>query len=744
MSNTDTRDMFLTEASLSPEPPVSEFDLTPPPLRKGFVFRQELVELLRSTDADVIVLTAPTGYGKTTVLAQWASVETRPLAWLSLTRDDNDTKTLLFHISASLGRAGILPAEDVAVFKFMDGEEAATHGVNHLAHLLGRNRMPLMMMIDNVDVLKSRATRTVIAELVRQLEAKVRFAFASHSDNPVRFPAVRSRGGLLQLTETQLGMSAEETGQLVDELGLDPSVATAVLQATEGWPMATLLAALAVRNGDLDLTRITISEEAHLTEIVKSVILPQMSQARRRFLMLMSPLERMSGSLCDAVTGSEGSQRLLESLRADTHLIHRVDHDDTWFAMNLVLRNSLLAELDRNEPETLRTVHARAAEWYEAHDMPSTAIEHALLANEPKTFARLMVKLMKRSYANGHVADVLEWMAWLQGSTSLDRYPQLAAAGALVHIQEGDSLAAEAWLEEALKGTSGDPHPAVELVRALATRSGTAQMISASRVARAHMATGSEWMPAALLVEGLAHLWDEELDTAGPLLAESATLGEHNQSWPTTTLALAELGWIAVLRNEWDTASDLAARSLSIIETHNLDGYMTSGLGLVLAARCARHRSEIVEARSLLARSASVRPRLSSAVPGVSVQTLLEMARAHLELSDVTGARTLIREAGDVLGQRPDLGRLPQAVDTVREILNLSGAGKVGPTALTRAELRLLPLLATNLSFPEIGDRLFISRHTVKTQAMSIYRKLGTSSRSDAVTKAYDTGLLNR
>jgi LuxR family maltose regulon positive regulatory protein len=461
--------------------------------------------------------------------------------------------------------------------------------------------------------------------------------------------------------------------------------------------------------------------------------------------MLMSPLERMSGSLCDAVTGSEGSQRRLESLRADTHLIHRVDHDDTWFAMNKVLRNSLLGELDRNEPETLRTVHARAAEWYEDHDMPSTAIEHALRADEPQVFARLMGRLIKNSYANGQVADVLKWMAWLQRSTDLDRYPHLAAGGALVHIQEGDSLAAEEWVGAAVKGTpSGEPHPAVQIVRALGTRTGTAEMINASREARARMEAGSEWTPAALLIEGMGHIWDEDLDTAEPLLAESAELGERNESWPTTSLALAELGLIAISRKDWDTASDLADKSLRIIDTHRLDGYMTSGLGLVVAARCARSRSEIAEARTLLARSASVRPRLSSAVPGVSVQTLLEMARAHLELSDVSGTRTLIREASDVLAQRPDLGRLPQAVDKVREILILSGPGKVGPTALTKAELRLLPLLATNLSFPEIGDQLFISRHTVKTQAMSIYRKLGKSSRSDAVAKAHDTGLLNR
>ena len=746
MPTYDLHDAFqAVEASLVATPAVSEFDLRPPPLRSGFVLRDDLVHTLRSSEADVILLTAPRGYGKTTVLSQWASVETTPLSWLSLGRDDNDAKTLLFHLAASMGRAGILPSQDVATFQFMGPSEAITHGANHLAGLLGRTQLPRVMILDNVDVLRSRVARSFIEELVRQLETSVRFAFAGHSETAIRLPSVRAKGRLLEIADSQLALSVEETGRLIAGLGIDASLAPKVVEATDGWPVATFLIATAARNRELDLTNITIGEERHLTEFVRSEILPNLSGPRRRFLTLVSPLERMNSPLCNAISGSEDSQRLLQSIRTDTHLIHRIDHNDTWFEMNRVLRTTLHAELERNDPGTLNEVHLRAAEWFEANDMPEIAIGHARRAGDVDSFARLLLRLVKDSYATGHGAAVLEWMSWLEQSTDLNRNPELAAIGALVYIQEGDALGAETWVEAALKGSSkGEPHPAAWLVRALMSRSGTNGMLLDAQKALAAMSPGSSWMPAVLLVEALAHMWDEEFDAAEPLLAESAAVGAHSESWPTTALALAERGLIAMSRHDWDVASDLASKSLSIINTHGLDGYVTSGLALVVAARCARHRNEILEAKTLLARSASVRPRLNAAIPGLAVQTMLEMARAYLEISDVSAARTLIREAGDVVAQRPDLGLLPHALDNLRETVSVIGPGRVGPGALTKAELRLLPLLATNLSFPEIGEQLYISRHTVKSQAMSIYRKLGTSSRSDAVATAYEIGLLTR
>jgi LuxR family maltose regulon positive regulatory protein len=131
-------------------------------------------------------------------------------------------------------------------------------------------------------------------------------------------------------------------------------------------------------------------------------------------------------------------------------------------------------------------------------------------------------------------------------------------------------------------------------------------------------------------------------------------------------------------------------------------------------------------------------------MPFLSVQTLLELARTYLALADPAGARVVLRESRDILRHRPDLGTLPHETDELRSRLDTLQAGSVGASSLTTAELRLVPLLSTHLSFREIGERLHVSRYTVKTQAISVYRKLGVTSRSEAIERALAIGLLGR
>ena len=145
----------------------------------------------------------------------------------------------------------------------------------------------------------------------------------------------------------------------------------------------------------------------------------------------------------------------------------------------------------------------------------------------------------------------------------------------------------------------------------------------------------------------------------------------------------------------------------------------------------------------MVARAARLRPLLNYALPVVSTQALLEMARVYVGLADPGGARAVLRQANDIVQQRPALGTLTTVADELRSKVDSLRAQAVGASALTTAELRLLPLLPTHLSFREIGERLFLSRHTIKTQAISIYRKLGVSSRSETITRIGELGLLD-
>ena len=719
-------------------------DVRPPTQRSGFVLRRAIVDTLITADADVITVFAPPGYGKTTVLAQWAREQIAPVAWLSLRRESVREGRLIELLGASLSAIGLLKADDVAFLTLL-GDAEPSEAAGYLRGILEACGDPVLIVIDNGEFLRDSASLDVVRELVHQLDGVTRLALASHLRPKIGLPALRASGRLLEISAEQLAFGADEVEPLADELGLEPKMVADIVAATEGWPAATKLAAAAVGNGQADLGLREIETRRHLIEFVTSEVISHLPKRRRQFLTLVSPLDRLSGPLCDFVCGRTDSQRVLDSLERDTRLIRSRDADNSWFTMNPVLRDALRYELRRSDPEAEIELHARAAEWFEANDLPLEAIGHAAKAGQSEAFARLMGRLIKSHYTTGEVEDVLMWMDWLDQNLGLADYPRLAAIGALVHVQEGNALEAERWLAPASRGNPDRDAEAVSwLVRALSTKSGVDTMIRDVDTAVEVAGPGSRWLPAILATKGIAHIIDGDADKAEPCFIEAADLGEENHSAASVVLALGHRALLAIDRQEWDVADRMSNRAQALIKENSLDTYYATGPALIAAARCARYHNDIKAMQKLLARVARVRSRLGVAMPGESVFILLELAKAHLEASDIAGARAIVREAEEIALQRPDLGVLPAKVDAAKEGLAHMGPGKVSVPALTKAELRLLPFLATHLSFPEIGERLYVSRHTVKSQATSIYRKLNSSTRSEAVARAYDIGLLTR
>lgn len=728
-------------------PSIWEYDLHPPALRSGLVYRKRLVDQLDEPETDVVTVVAPAGYGKTTALAQWAETASTGSAWLTLSEGDNEVRTLLLRIAASLLRSGVDIPIDTSRLSSSEKADPTSSVLDDLFRAFGQVEQPFALILDNAQLLRHRSSIEIVREMVRQLEGRIRVIISSRSDLELPTADLRAHGRLLELTEADLALTAEEVNQLLEGMGRGKRlVAEELTNATDGWPAALSLIVGANRNG-MERSASFRPEGAHrfISEFIHEEILPPLPETLREFLKQMSPLERISGPLSEAVAGTPEAPKLLRNMATDTHLVHPIEGDNGWYEMNRVVRRVLQVELEDNDPETSANIHTRAARWYEANGMPLEAIGHARKAGDSTAFANLVERLIKAHYVAGHAADVLMWMEWLESNVPLIHYPNLAAIGALVHIQEGNTLEATRWLEAAdQEPLDPDTGAVFWTVRAAMTSSGVEQMVQDIEMALEVGGRASRWLPAILVTKGLAHLMEGETELAESCFVEAAKIGLENQSLSSVVLALGQRALLAIGRKEWDLASELARQALEIIDEHGYDGYHTSSLALIAAARCARRDNDIRKAQAHLARASLARTRLSAAMPGESVQILTEMARAYVELSDVPGARTLIREAEDIVIQRPHLGVLPPQVKSVKDSLDALGPGTVGLSALTKAELRLLPFLATNLSFPEIGDELYISRHTVKTQAMSIYRKLGTSSRSDAVAKAYETGLLRR
>jgi LuxR family maltose regulon positive regulatory protein len=322
--------------------------------------------------------------------------------------------------------------------------------------------------------------------------------------------------------------------------------------------------------------------------------------------------------------------------------------------------------------------------------------------------------------------------------------------GTFLQALLGKPAGAERWAAAAEQGSAAVVLPDgstteswVALARALLCRDGVDRMRADAEIALAGLAPASRWRPTALLLEGVAYLLDGQTDRADPVLAHAAELGAHVGGLPVASLALAERTIMAMERDDWGQADDLAQRALMLVRAGHLDDYIISALVNAVAARTAVHNGEVSRAQQHLMRTTRQRTLLTHAMPWLAVQTLLELGRAYLALDDAAGARAVLRQANDVLQQRPGLGRLVGQADELDAKLDMLRGSTVGASGLTTAELRLLPLLPTRLTFAEIGERLYVSRHTVKSQATSVYRKLGASSRSEAIRRMQEIGLLD-
>jgi LuxR family maltose regulon positive regulatory protein len=282
------------------------------------------------------------------------------------------------------------------------------------------------------------------------------------------------------------------------------------------------------------------------------------------------------------------------------------------------------------------------------------------------------------------------------------------------------------------------------LLRAKLCRRGVAQMRADAELALTLIPVGSLWRAPATLLLGISHLLAGDLGVADRVVAQAVEVAQDTGATVAASVALAERAMLAIGRQDWPAAQTLVDQARSVVKGAHLQECTTSLVVYAAGARVAIHHGNLDQAEQDLARAQQLRPRATHALPYYAVQARLELTRAYLALTDLAAARRVLGEVDELLRWRPDLGTLPDQASQLRSQLDQLRAEVIGAVPLTTAELRVLPLLATHLTFSEIGQRLYVSPHTVKTQAMSIYRKLGVSSRGQAVQRVQEVGMLTR
>lgn len=728
-----------------------EVKLRPQAARDGLIQRDRLIaQIGEATASSVIAVVAPPGYGKTTVLAQFQASLDRPTAWLTLDTTDNDPVALLSGIVDALAAAGMLIDERSDKRDILGSGETLTIGVNALAEALD----PLangVLFLDQVDHLDSRSALDVVGALMTRLRGLVQVVIASRSSSGLPLALLRSRGSVIEITSGDLAMDETEAAGLFKTVGVDAGEGlSSIVKRTEGWPAGLYLTALAMKAGAPSPTERGVhGDDFFLADYLRDELLDTISPSMLEFLTRSSILTRLSGPLCDFVLETKDSARTLAELEHANLLVVPMDRTRDWYRYHSLLQDYLRGELRRIDPEVEPMLHSRAASWFGDHGYTELAVDHVAQAGELNRLAEMITASARQVYSEGRMETISGWLRTLEEGKTLASHPELAALGGFALSLEGDVARAERFALASLTDGRGLPKednalgPFALLLRSYQSLKGPERARDDARQALNAFGTLTEWIPPCLGAEAYATIAISGIEAAEPLWTDGLWRSESIEAHPFSSVGLAHRALAALERGDPDTAETLTERALRLIEDRQLERYITSGLPFTVAARLAARAGDTPSARAFLASAAGARPRLTVAMPIVAVQCLNEMARAFIEVADMAGARRVMRDAADILAVRPKLGLVACEHRALKDRLAELPAGSVGASSLTTAELRLLPLLVTHLSYPEMAERLFVSRHTVKTQAMSIYRKLGVSSRTGAVEKAREVGLIN-
>jgi LuxR family maltose regulon positive regulatory protein len=412
-----------------------------PPPRPGIVDRRLLLGRLTGGDyRPVVSVVAPPGYGKSTVLSQWAERSGRAFAWVTVEEPDNDPKVLLAYVAAALDE---IEPIDERVFDALASSDSSVPGsvVPRIGSAFAAMSSPLVLVLDDVHVLRDRECRSALSVLADHVPAGSQLVLAGRADPPLRVARLRAEGRILEIGPSDLSLTAGEAASLLDRAGviLGADEAAELHRRTEGWAAGLYIAALAIKAGSRDgETAPTFSgDDIFMRDYLRSEVLDRLPEADALFLARTSALERMSGPLCDAVLGLQGSAATLAGLAQSNLLVVPLDRRGQWYRYHHLFRDLLLAELDRLEPGLVPALRQRAAQWHEGNGRPDEALEYWMQAGDADSAARLVTVLAFPAYQRGMVATAERWLKWLQDHTDVEDYPAVAVLAALLAALTG-------------------------------------------------------------------------------------------------------------------------------------------------------------------------------------------------------------------------------------------------------------------------------------------------------------------
>jgi len=690
----------------------------------------------------LVLVSAPAGYGKSTLVAEWSDRDPRATGWVHLDRSDNDPVVMLSHLAAALERIGSAP--DQLLEELTRQRPRIDQVVLPLLAAGLDERSPFVLVLEDTDLVTAEKSLAILAFLADHVPAGSQLMLVTRGDPNVPLGRLRANGDLFEIGTAHIALDAEETRAVAASGGLEltEESAEALRERTEGWAAAVVLAALLLRGREDAAERAAdlSGDQQQIADYLIEEVLNREPEDLRTFLLGTSILDRMTAPLCNAVLRIENAADSLEGLARSNAFVIPLDDRREWYRYHHLFGDLLRAELERRHPELLRVYLVRAASWCEVYGAPGEAFVYAYESGDLAQAGRIALANQPRFTQRGHSETLRLWFDRCTDE-EIESDPQLSIAAAWVFMYEGDEARARRFVAAAERGPLDVPsadgatslRSALACVRAAVAPDGIPQMLrDAELVCASEGKAGTRWYFSGCRALGMAYV------LLGRPQEAIAPLREVVSSPHFPALRIMSLAYLAFAATELGNRRDAhrwAAQAAIAIGDEHLEDTPYSAIASTAGALADLERGDHTAATRELENVRRLRPLLRGA-RWLDADLGLRCAEISLDLGDRPGAVEFAQLAEDVLQGYPDAGVLPARLERLEERIRLGR-----DYGLTAAELRLIHFLPTHLSLQEIADRLYLSRPTVKTHVASIYSKLDVQSRSEAVEIIDELGL---
>jgi LuxR family maltose regulon positive regulatory protein len=723
-----------------------EAKLRPPLARSEWVARTRLLEDLQSANRrPVTLIAAPAGYGKTTIVTQWLASVFRPasVAWISLDMSDNEPVRLWTDIANALDRAGCVIARDIPGFIASGGHDMVTAVLPRIVDAIAALAEDVTVVVDDFDSVRSAECNEQIDFFIKHLPANSHLVLITRADPTLRLGRLRAAGQLSEIRADDLAFNSDEASSLLvaDGVQLSGNGLSELMRRTEGWPAGLYLATLSLtgRADPSEFVRHFSGSNRFIGDYLTEEVLSRQSDEVRQFILDMSIVARFSAPLCDYMTGSRQSAKILRELQHTNLFLIPLDDEERWFRFHHLFGAVARSALETEQPDRAVMLHGRAADWLSENGYVDAAVEHALAAGNSDHAASLVQSCWLQYFDAGLGTTVRRWLRALESAANQNAATIVTAAwmAALSGQREEmnrrlDQLNTVSH-DGALPDGTRSVESAVALIRGLFGFGGPLDMLaSAQRAAELETDGNTPWYAVARTALGHANYVAGDFEAAADVLTKAA----YSETAPALIriLALAMLSLAHAELGRLDRSHKSAMDAMEVVDARSLHELPSVALAFSALGQSQAASGDFETAMATLDHGLNLRRKVPGLTPWPTIHHLLVMGRVAIMANDLPLARRLLDEVSPLMRQyQQGMGAMNARLEEVQKRLREGLTPGPHTEALTAREIEVLRRLTSPLSLSEIASELYLSLNTVKTHTTTLYRKLGARSRSEAV-----------